>query len=83
MRSATRNNLASVLKNLREHRKASAGDRRNILKVLRNDEMQDELLRQVREKFGVNVDNLRDLLELFFEYAPQVLKLIAEIVKMF
>jgi hypothetical protein len=83
MRTATRNNLISLLRQLRDNRQATAADRRNLLRVMRDADMQDEFLRRVREKYGINVDNLRALLELFVEYAPQLLKILAAVIAMF
>ncbi len=83
MRPTVRANLTSLLRQLRENRKATAADRRNLRKVMDSGDMQDEFARRVREKFGINVDNLRALLELFVEYAPQLLKIIMEVIAMF
>jgi hypothetical protein len=83
MRTATKNNLGILLNQLRDHRRATAVDRRNLRRILRDENMQDEFLRRVREKFGVDVDNLRALLELFLEYAPQLLKIVADVIAMF
>lgn len=83
MRTATQNQLVSLLRQLRENRQATGADRRNLLRVMRNADMQDELLRRIREKYGVNVDNLRDLLQLFVEYAPQLLKIVADVIALF
>jgi len=83
MRTATKDHLGIMLRQLRDHRAATGVDRRNLLKVLRDDRMQDEFLGRVREKFGVNVDNLRALVELFVEYAPQLLKIVADVIAMF
>ena len=83
MRTATQNHLVSLLQQLRQHRMATGADRRNLLRVMRDADMQDELLRRIREKYGVNVDNLRALLQLFVEYAPQLLKIVADVISMF
>ena len=83
MRTATQNQLVSLLRQLRENRQATGTDRRNLLRVMRDADMQDELLRRIREKYGVNVDNLRALLELFIQYAPQLLKIVADVIAMF
>jgi hypothetical protein len=83
MRTQTQNHVVSLLRQLRENRQATGADRRNLLRVMRNADMQDELLRRLREKYGVNVDNLRDLLKLFVEYAPQILKIVADVIAMF
>jgi len=83
MRTATKNNLGVLFRLLRDHRGAAAADRRRLLKIMRDDDMQDEFLRRVRDRFGVDVDNLRALLELLVEYAPQLLKIVADVIAMF
>jgi hypothetical protein len=72
-----------LLRQLRDHRGATVADRRNLLKLLRDDDMQDEFLARVNQKFGVDVDDLRDLLELFVQYAPQLLMIAADVIAMF
>lgn len=83
MRNETRGNLGTLLKQLRDHRRATVDDRRNLKKVMRDDGMQDEFLSRVREKFSINVDNLRELMKLFVEFAPQLLKIAADVIAMF
>ncbi len=83
LRQRDRDNLQTALRGLREHRKAGDNHRRAILKVLRSDEMLAELKRRVQEDFGINVDNLRALLDLFIEYAPKILAIILQIVAVF
>jgi hypothetical protein len=83
MRTATKNNLGILLNLLRDHRGATVTDRRKLLKVIRDERMQEEFLLRVRDRFGVDVDSLRALLELLVEYAPQLFKIVADVIAMF
>ena len=83
MNATARSNLGVMLNQLRDHRRATAADRRNLRRVLRDNDMQEEFVRRVKEKFGIDVDNLRALLDLFVQYAPQLLKIVADIIAMF
>ena len=42
-----------------------------------------EIRKRVKAKLGIDVTTLRELLELFVEYAPQLLAIIAEVIKLF
>lgn len=83
MRAATRENLRTCLKGLRDRNKLTVQQRGAILRVMASPGLQDELKSRLEAKFQVNVDNLRELLKLFVEYAPQVIAIIMQIVNMF
>lgn len=82
MRRETRTKLHEQLALLRRRRRGAA-DRRNLLKVLRSEEMQDEFARRVRQELNLDVNKWRDMLKLFSEFATQVIKIIAQVVALF
>lgn len=83
MRKNAKANLGQALRMLTKHKDAKAPVLRALRRVMRDEDMQAELAKRLKERFGINVDNLRELLELVIEYGPQVLKLVMEIVALF
>jgi hypothetical protein len=83
MRLRQRDNLLSALRTLRAHRRTGDAERGSILRVMRNGEMQEEFAARVKEKFGIDIDNLRALIDLIIEKAPAILKIIMDIISMF
>jgi hypothetical protein len=42
-----------------------------------------EIRRRVKKELGIDVTTLRELLDLFVEFAPQILKIIMQVIDLF
>jgi hypothetical protein len=58
-------------------------DHLRVRQLWANKAARAEIKRQVKGKLGIDVTTIGQLLELFVQYAPQLLAIIASVIKLF
>jgi predicted house-cleaning noncanonical NTP pyrophosphatase (MazG superfamily) len=83
LRKRGRDNLLAAIRQMRANARVDAKGRRNLLRVMNNEAMQDELAARLEKRYGIDVNNLIALLDAVLERLPQILALVSQIIEMF
>lgn len=75
--------FTNLVRMLQERRDLSVSERRAVNRVLANPILLERVKKEVGRQFGVDMNNIAELLELFIQYAPQIIQIILQIVSIF
>jgi predicted house-cleaning noncanonical NTP pyrophosphatase (MazG superfamily) len=83
LRKRGRDNLLAAIRQMRSNARVDAKGRRNLLRVMNDEAIQDELAARLEKRYGIDVNNLIALLDAVLERLPQILALVSQIIEMF